>query len=125
MTRERVEQWVAEYERLWRSQDPDNLGSLFTDDATYRTSPWAQPISGLPALQTFWAEGSEPGEEFTMSSSVVAVDGSTAVVRVAVEYQNPTEPWRDLWVLEFAEDGRCSAFEEWPFAPQQDDGQAH
>lgn len=57
-----------------------------------------------------------------MSSSVVAVEGSRAVVRVNVEYANPTEPWRDLWVLEFAEDGRCSTFEEWPFAPSQDDG---
>ena len=42
--------------------------------------------------------------------------------QVFVEYADPPQPWRDLWVLEFAEDGRCSAFEEWPFAPKQDDG---
>jgi hypothetical protein len=42
------------------------------------------------------------------------------VVRVFVEY-GPPDPssWRDLWVLLFEENGRCTRFEEWPFAPQR------
>jgi hypothetical protein len=123
MTKDQVEQWVAEYERLWRELRADELGTLFTEDATYLTSPWSSPVTGLPAIQAMWSEGGP--EKFTMRSSVVAIDGTTAVVRVFVEYDDPVEPWRDLWVLGFADDGRCSAFEEWPFTPQQDDGQAH
>jgi hypothetical protein len=58
-----------------------------------------------------------------MSSHVLAVDGRTAVVRVLVKYSAlGNRPWRDLWVLRLAEDGRCSSFEEWPFAPDQPDG---
>ena len=58
-----------------------------------------------------------------MSADVVAVDGETAVVRVSVDYDRPDGGrWRDLWVMRFAEDGRCSSFEEWPFAPGQPDG---
>ena len=58
-----------------------------------------------------------------MTSDIVAVDGATAVVRLAVDYGDPGgRRWRDLWVLRFDDDGRCSAFEEWPFAPGQDDG---
>jgi hypothetical protein len=54
----------------------------------------------------------------------VAVDGDTAVVRVAVDYRGKKHTrWRDLWVIRFAPDGRCRTFEEWPFAPDQDDGQ--
>jgi hypothetical protein len=30
--------------------------------------------------------------------------------------------WLDLWVLRFDDAGRCTAFEEWPFAPGQADG---
>jgi hypothetical protein len=69
------------------------------------------------------AERDGPEEAFTMTSEVVAVDGDTAVVRVAVDYGQP-EPrrWRDLWVARFDADGRCTAFEEWPFAPTQPDG---
>ena len=72
----------------------------------------------------FWeSERDGTDEEFTMSSEVVAVDGDTAVVRVFVEYTTPVaERWRDLWVLRLVPDGRCSSFEEWPFAPEQSDG---
>ena len=35
------------------------------------------------------------------------------------------ECWRDLWVIRFDDDGRCVAFEGWPFAPRQRDGHEH
>jgi hypothetical protein len=43
-------------------------------------------------------------------------------VRVEVDYAASGDRWRDLWVVEFADDGRCRVFEEWPFAPEQRDG---
>lgn len=62
-------------------------------------------------------------EAFVMIHEVVAVEGSTAVVRVAVDYHGAdTSHWRDLWVIKFGDDGRCEVFEEWPFAPDQADG---
>ena len=124
MDREAVETWVADYERLWRQPGTDRLGELFTTDAAYRPSPWVQVLEGVEAIAAFWeAERVGPDEEFTMSSDVVAMDGNTVVVRVFVEYGAAGGPlWRDLWVLEFAEDGRCLSFEEWPFAPDQADG---
>ncbi|MGW2091172.1 YybH family protein [Promicromonospora sukumoe] len=116
--RETVETWIRDYERLWRTPGTDGLDQLFTADATYLTSPWAEPITGLPALAEFWESHRDgPDEEFTLTAQVIAVDGPTAVVRASVEYLEPGDRWRDLWVLELDADGRCSAFEEWPFAP--------
>jgi hypothetical protein len=123
MDRAAVEAWVTGYERLWRTAGTDGLADLFTADASYRPSPWAWPVEGFPAIAEFWdAERDGPDEPFTMASDVVAVDGLTAVVRVSVEYGSGSGSWRDLWVLRFDESGRCAAFEEWPFAPGQDDG---
>lgn len=124
MERAAVEQWVAGYERAWRTPGTEPLAELFSADASYLPSPWARPIEGLARLGAWWEEGRDgPDEAFTMASEVVAADGDTAVVRVAVEYHRD-EPsrWRDLWVLRFDEAGRCAAFEEWPFAPGQPDG---
>ena len=56
-----------------------------------------------------------------MQSEIVAVDGATAVVRVAVDYDDG-ERWRDLWIVTFDTERRCRAFEEWPFAPDRPDG---
>ena len=124
MDRTAVERWVTAYERLWRTPGTELLAELFAADAVYLPSPWAKPIEGLEAIAQFWeAERDGADEEFTMSSDVVAVDRMTAVVRVLVRYgASGSRPWRDLWVLRFTADGRCSSFEEWPFAPGQPDG---
>ena len=120
MDRASVETWVAGYERLWRTPGTDRLAELFTPDASYLPGPWARPVEGLDAIARFWeAERNGADEEFTMSSEVVAVDSATAVVRVFVGYAESGRSWRDLWVLGFADDGRCWWFEEWPFAPDQ------
>jgi SnoaL-like domain len=114
--------WVRMYESAWRSPGTDKLGGVFTDDVSYLASPWDEPLEGLAAIAEFWdAERDGPYEEFTLSSEVVAVDGSTAVVRAEVDYVSTGERWRDLWILRFADDGRCSHFEEWPIAPEEPD----
>ena len=122
--RSSVGRWVEGYERAWRTAGTADLAQLFTDDATYVPSPWATPIVGLDRLAAFWDdERHGPEEAFTLSSEVVAVDGDVAVVRLQVDYESDEiNRWRDLWVLRFAPDGRCRAFEEWPFAPGQRDG---
>ena len=118
--------WVDRYEQVWRTAGTDGLDGLFTADATYLPSPWAIPIAGRSRLAEFWdAERDGPGEDFTMTSEVLAVDGATAVVRVTVDYGDPVAGrWRDLWVLQFDDGGLCRAFEEWPFAPDRPDGHA-
>jgi hypothetical protein len=97
--RAHVDSWVAGYEAAWRTAGTDALAGL-----------WERERDG-------------PDEPFTLESEIVAVDGDTAVVRLAVDYGRASGGrWRDLWVLRFAADGRVRSFEEWPFAPGQPDG---
>jgi ketosteroid isomerase-like protein len=119
VNREQVSDWVAAYERAWRAPGTGALAGIFTQDATYRQSPYEEPISGLPAIAAMWdAERDGPDEVFHMTSDVIAADGDTAVVRVEVGYGDPVhQEYRDLWVLRFADDARCDWFEEWPFWP--------
>jgi hypothetical protein len=121
LTRERVGAWVAGYERAWRTAGTAGLGELFGENAVYRMSPYEEPRTGLAAIEEMWeAEREGPDESFRMTSEVIAVDGSTAVVRVEVLYGNPVnQEFRDLWLIEFDRDGRCASFEEWPFFPGQ------
>ena len=114
-----VMRWVAGYERLWRTPGVAELGTLFTDDAYYSQGPYEAPVVGLPAIARMWeAERAGAGEEFRMTAEVVSVGGDTAVVRAEVWYGDPVEQeYRDLWVIRFADDGRCAHYEEWPFAP--------
>jgi ketosteroid isomerase-like protein len=116
-----VTDWLAEYERAWRTPGTGGLGRLFTADAGYQLDPYEPPIQGLEEIAAMWErERDGPGEPFTMESAIVAVDGDTAVVRLEVRYHGPRpREFRDLWILEFDESGRCRWFEEWPFWPSR------
>jgi ketosteroid isomerase-like protein len=114
-----VGRWVSGYENAWRAPGTALLAGLFTEDAQYLVSPYAEPAAGLTAIGQMWErERDSPGEVFTLSTDILAVDGPLAVVRAEVRYGDPVrQEYRDLWVLRLGEDGRCSWFEEWPFWP--------
>jgi hypothetical protein len=118
MRRDDVATWVGEYERLWRTPGTEGLAGIFRPEATYLQGPFREPVVGLPAIQRMWEdERDSPEEAFEMTSAVLAVEGDTAVVRVHVRYSPPKgREWLDMWVIQYAADGRCRAFEEWPFS---------
>ena len=116
-----VSAWVEGYERAWRTAGTDALAALFTDDATYSMDPYRAAVAGRAAIDALWErERAGADEPFTMTWELVAVEGDTGVVRVEVAYHDSGNQFRDLWIVHFAADGRCSAFEEWPFWPHKD-----
>ncbi len=113
--------WVADYERLWRTPGTTGLRELFAAEATYLAAPFDPPIRGLEAIASFWeAEREGAEEEFTLDWEPVAVEGDVGVARIQVRYAGPPERvYRDLWIITLDGEGRCVAFEEWPFFPGQ------
>ena len=121
LSHRQVDDWIAAYERAWRTAGTEPLGELFAEDATYSMGPYEEPVVGLAAIAELWERervGSD--EAFEMSHETVAVESDTAVVRVEVHYGSPQNlQYRDLWIVRFAPDGRCREFEEWPFWPER------
>jgi uncharacterized protein (TIGR02246 family) len=118
---DRLARWIALYERAWRSRGTDMLAELFAEDATYLPAPFDDVLAGRSRIARFWeAERDGPDEAFELSWEPVAVDRDVAVARLEVNYAGPPRrSYRDLWIVRFDRDGRCVAFEEWPFFPQQ------
>jgi ketosteroid isomerase-like protein len=112
--------WVDRYEHAWRTAGTGTLSGLFTADASYRMSPYAEPARGLDAIARLWeAEREGPDEVFTLQTEIVAVEGDTGVVRAEVTYGRPVrDRFRDLWIVMDGGGGRCRSFEEWPFWPE-------
>jgi ketosteroid isomerase-like protein len=118
---DRFSSWISAYEAAWRTEDTATLRELFTADATYQAAPFDEPLVGLDAIAHFWEDQREgPDEIFTLNFEIVAAQRATAVARLEVVYgAPPTRTYRDLWIITLTDDGRCSAFEEWPFHPGQ------
>lgn len=113
--------WVSAYERAWRAAGTEQLRDLFTEEASYRMSPYEEPVIGLAEIGELWErERQGPDEKFEMTHEIVAVEEDTAVIRVEVHYGGADRlQYRDLWIVRVAPDGRCREFEEWPFWPGQ------
>ncbi|HTU95136.1 MAG TPA: nuclear transport factor 2 family protein [Solirubrobacteraceae bacterium] len=121
MDRTDLARWIEGYERAWRTAGTDGLGRLFAPQATYRAGPFEPTVTGLDAIAGFWeAEREGPDEPFTLTWEPVAVECDVGVARVEVAYERPPAAlYRDLWIITLNADGRCRAFEEWPFFPGQ------
>lgn len=116
--------WVAAHDEAWRSNDPDEIGNLFSNDGIYHLGPWegpwrghTGPIVGRPAIVEAWATAFDPHEGFVANADVIAIDGRRAVVRRTISYdgagREPASRFGCLWIVDFDAEGRCSEYQEW------------
>ena len=113
MERADVEQWVEAYERAWASNDPDEIGALFTDDARYFTAPDREPWTGRDTIVREWLDRKDEPGDYTFRSEVLGIDGDLAFVRGWTSYVKEGLDYSNLWVIRLAGDGRASEFIEW------------
>ena len=105
--------WMAGYERAWASNDPDEIRALFTADALYFTTPFREPWRGRQDIVDGWlGRKDEPGG-WAFEWQPLVDTAELAIVTGTTTYDDPSQAYSNLWVLRFAEDGRCSEFTEW------------
>ncbi len=70
--------WLERYEHAWRSNDPAEIGDLFTTDAVYRWHPWDTPADGgagrTEIVEAWLTDPDEPGT-WTLECEPLAVSG--------------------------------------------------
>jgi ketosteroid isomerase-like protein len=107
--------WLDRYFAAWVSNDPDDVAALFTDDAVYAVSPFAEPWVGRDEIVRRWTDGRQ--EDVEHASEVLAVDGDVVLAHWNVRARNGGDPvpheWDGILLLRFAVDGRCADHREW------------
>jgi SnoaL-like domain len=114
VTRDDAQAWLDGYVEAWRSDDPAVIAALFSDDALYRYDPFRDPIVGGAAIAADWLQSSDAPGSWEAEYRPYAVDGNRAVAVGETRYTSG-EHFANVFVLEFADDGRCSSFTEWFF----------
>jgi ketosteroid isomerase-like protein len=121
MTRDEAEDWLKRYGAAWEAGDPDAAAALFTDDAVYRETPFADAMVGRAEIGRYWQEGAADAQrDVTFSSQVWAVNGDVAVAGWQARFTRAASGVRvELdgafrLVFSRAPGGlRCSRLEEW------------
>lgn len=112
--RSAVEEWVEGYLDACRTNEPDAILALFTEDARYSTSPFDPPVEGREAIVDYWLE--DPPEPFACEWSIVAAEDAVGVVDARYRYLDAggdvDREYADIWVITLDPDGRCREFRE-------------
>ena len=118
-----VRDWLDRYIAAWRTYDPDAIGSLFTDDATYRYRPFDEPVRGRQAIVASWLEQPDDPGTWQIECEPLAVNGDLAVARCLTTYGppdgEPVDRYSNIWVIRLTDDGRASDFTEWWMQPRR------
>ncbi|MET9338293.1 MULTISPECIES: YybH family protein [unclassified Nonomuraea] len=103
--------WMDAYIRAWHTNDPDDIGALFADDAVYFTEPYAEPWRGKDAIVTRWLERKDTDGPAAFEYEPVAVTEEVAVVKGVTTY--PDTAFSNLWLVRLDAGGRCTEFVEY------------
>lgn len=80
MTEQDVQNWLDEYGLAWVDGDPDRVVTLFSDTATYRETPFDDPMRGRHEIREYWQNNAADAQEnVEFASQVWAVRNDTAI----------------------------------------------
>jgi ketosteroid isomerase-like protein len=114
-----IREWLAAYRHAWSTDDPDEVGALFSEDARYFTAPYRAPLEGVRAIVGYWLGEREAGIPWSFEYQVLAQEGDLFVVRAVTTYpeggshdDDPAQ-FHNLWLVTLDRDGRASEFVEY------------
>ena len=121
MTKQDVQKWLDEYGRAWVNGDPDLVVTLFSDTATYRETPFENPMRGRHEIREYWqSNAADAQENVEFASQVWAVRYDTAIAGWQARFTRKASGVRveldGTFRLVFSsEQGtfQCAVLEEW------------
>jgi hypothetical protein len=119
MDKAAVTKWLKAYVRAWETYQPDAIGDLFSEDATYVYHPFDEPVVGRDAIVKSWLVNPDPPGTYEATYEPIAIDGDLAVTNGRSRYYKDssrselTKQWDNIFVIRFDKDGRCRSFREW------------
>jgi len=108
--------WLDRYMAAWRSNDPAEIGDLFSEHAVYRYRPTDEPVTGRAAIVASWLEDPDDPARWQAHYDVLAIDGEVHVASGETRYldESGTQDggFSNIFVCRFDTDGRCTDFTE-------------
>jgi uncharacterized protein (TIGR02246 family) len=115
--REAFDSWLTAYGRAWEARDPQAAADLFSEDATYRETPFDEPARGREAIAEYWSRVTAGHDGVRFGYEILAVADDTGIARWWASFQSirsgkPVE-LDGIFVVLMDADGRCKKFREW------------
>ena len=117
LTMSALTNWLEAYGDAWESKDPDKAANLFSEDASYRVTPYEEPHSGPDGIREYWATVTAGQRHVQFQFQPLTVEGNTGYAHWSAKFEvdpNGTSINLDgIFILDFDEDGKCQQLREW------------
>ena len=107
--------WLRRYFAAWASNDPEEVASLFAEDAEYSYGPFRPSAHGRDEIVRAWTDGGVPPGLRTHVEPL-AVEGDRGIAHWNVAFDDGaggTVEIDGILVCTFDEAGRCTLHREW------------
>jgi uncharacterized protein (TIGR02246 family) len=112
-----MSEWLDSYGKAWETRNANAAAEIFTEDATYRVTPYEEPHVGKDAVREYWAGVTENQRNVQFEHQALSVKGDTGIAHWSASFDvapDGTKVGLDgIFVLEFADDGKCRRLREW------------
>ncbi len=109
--------WMEAYGRASRENDPQTSANLFSEDAQYYESPFAEPMIGRDVIYDYWSNGARNLQDKESIYEILAIRDHIGIARWQSEFtviESGNRLALDcVFVVEFNENGLCQIFREW------------
>ncbi len=109
--------WLDAYGDAWESRDPDKAAKLFSEDSSYRVTPYEEPHVGQDGVREYWAGVTANQRNIQFEYQPLSVNGDTGIAHWSVAFDvEPTGTRIELdgiFVLAFDQNGNCRQLQEW------------
>lgn len=111
---------INTYLRAWMQQDPELIGTIFTDDATYHERVLGEPIRTRAGIRQYWQTkvvNEQANIDARLLNLYTATDGTTVIAEWEATFddrvQGHRKRMREVAILEFAGERIASLREYW------------
>jgi uncharacterized protein (TIGR02246 family) len=118
LTKQQVREVLDVYIRAWESQDPELIGTIFTDQATYHERVMGEPIRGRDGIRDYW-QTKVVGAQANISCDLLNLylDDGTAIAEWEATFDDTAQQvrkrMREVALLTFDGDRIASLREYW------------
>lgn len=112
-----LKRWLEAYGKAWETKSPEAVTPLFSEDATYRQTPYEEPFRGRGEIADYWSNVTADQKDIRFGFETVAVKGDTGIALWSSKFRTisadaPVE-LNGVFILEFADSDHVRSLREW------------
>lgn len=109
--------WLEAYGAAWEAKDPALVAAIFTEDATYQETPYAEPFRGREEISEYWSSVTADQADVDFGFEALSISGNTGIAQWSARFRSisgdvPVE-LNGVFVLEFEDRNTVSSLREW------------